>query len=127
MLNSNNREAAERFQERRRREDGASRLRDQVPQLEALRLVLDEYRENDPAPWMSHTRHIVVSRAPALFLIPCGDSDCVDGGYSLTRKVMDGLRSAATSFEGDEECYGRRHGNRCGRRVHFTAEATYLP
>ncbi|RLB45180.1 MAG: hypothetical protein DRI90_28735 [Deltaproteobacteria bacterium] len=78
------REAASRFEERRSRENDAPRLRDRIPQLQSLRLELSEYRQGGTSPMGRHTRHIVVERAPALFIIPCGDHNCDDGGYNRT-------------------------------------------
>ena len=59
-------EAAERFAERRRREEEAPRLATEIPALESLRLNVEERRA--PGGSMSeaaHVRRIVVERAPA--------------------------------------------------------------
>jgi len=125
MINRRNREAAARFEERQARENDAPRLLAEVPRLETLSLLVDEYRDDDDSPWVSHTRHIVVSRAPALFLLQCSDPDCEDGGYPITRRVMTELRSGSVAFELDEDCRGTRHGRLCRRRAHVTAVATY--
>lgn len=121
------REEAARFEERRRAEDEAPRLQDAVPRLRSLRIRLEERQQAATSPLASYTRHIVVTRAPALFRIPCGDKDCTDGGYDLTRAMMRGLNAAHESFTGDEECYGDRRGTRCGRKLHFIADAQFAP
>ncbi|MBW2458744.1 MAG: hypothetical protein JRI68_29870 [Deltaproteobacteria bacterium] len=125
MMNRRNADAVARYEERVKREDEAPRLHDEVPRLLTLRIELDECRQDDDSLLLSHARHIVVDRAPARFTILCGDSECVDGGYRLTRQVMNELRSGSTVFEGQEDCGGRRNGEFCLRRVHFTARATY--
>ena len=73
-----NNAAAERFAERRRREQDAPRLVDQVPGLLSLEISIDE---RSGATGVKHTRRVVVDQAPALFLLPCGDSRCADGEH----------------------------------------------
>jgi hypothetical protein len=114
-----------RFDERRKEENEALRLADEVPQLRKLRITLHEYREGGTQPLVNYVRHIVVERAPALFRIPCGDADCEHGGYDLTRTVMRELRSAATGFTGEDVCRGDRHHARCGRKLCYELSAEY--
>jgi hypothetical protein len=68
------RAAAERSSERRRREDEAPRLAAVIPELESLRLEVSEKRGDIGVAEASHIRRVVVDHAPALFLIPCGES-----------------------------------------------------
>ena len=79
MMNYNRRNgfAAQRFAERRRREDEAPRLSEQVRDLESLRLELEE-RCGDTGASPKYTRRFVVARAPALFFVPCGDPRCLE-------------------------------------------------
>ena len=118
-------DASARFDERMKREDEASRLLEQVPQLQTMRIELAEYTHDGHSPIVSHVRHIVVGRAPALFHILCGDRDCVDGGFDVTREILQKLRAGATSFEGKQDCNGTRHGDMCQRRLQYTVQATY--
>jgi hypothetical protein len=118
-------EAAARFDERRRREDAAARLLDQVPSLRSLRLDLVEHEHAGGPVAMKHVRHIVVARAPSLFVLLCGDHDCQDGGFDITREVLQELRTGATTFAGDKDCRGTRHGDICRRRLHYTGHASY--
>src|SRR6266849_2479094 len=78
MMNRRNSVAAQRFAERRRREEDAPRLCDQVPNLVSLKL---EIEERSGVTGVKHIRRVVVDRAPALFLVPCGDSKCADGEH----------------------------------------------
>lgn len=117
-------EAASRFEERRKRENEAPRLHDEIPKLQSLRMALDEYRTRDESPLFSHVRHIVVGRAPALFVVPCSEQDC-DGDHNLTRDVMRLLESSTTQFEGEDECYGLRNASTCHRTLHYRVDATY--
>jgi hypothetical protein len=119
-------EAAERAVERRRREDAAPRLIQEVPRLLSLSLEIDERRAG-AASGICHTRRIVVANAPALFMLPCADSGCQDGGHDLTRIIMPRLRDGAVRFEGEHPCDGQVGPGRCPSVLHFVAVATYRP
>jgi len=112
-----------RFEERRRREDEAPRLHDQVPSLVSLRIEVEDrdgvIAEN------KYTRRIVIERAPALFLVPCGDLRCSGGEHDLTADVIKALRSGVTSFHGEDACGGSLPLGRCTRVLRFEAVATY--
>jgi hypothetical protein len=114
--------AALRFADRRQREDEAPRLSDQVPGLTSLKFVIDE---RCGAAGTTHIRRFVVDRAAALFLVPCGDPRCMDGGHDLTTTVMRALRARETSFRGTDECPGSVGPSVCSRVVHFDATAEY--
>jgi hypothetical protein len=120
-------EAASRFEERRKREDQAPRLHDEVPRLQSLRIQLDEYRQDGGSPLVSHTRHIVVERAPALFRFPCGERDCVDGGYDVTRAMLRVLATGSELIQGEQHCDGLRNGTTCRHKLRYTAHASYAP
>jgi hypothetical protein len=122
MPNRRNSAAAERFAERRRREDDAPRLSDQVPGLTSLKLLVEE---RSGATGTTHVRHCVVDSAPALFLLPCGDPRCEGGEHDLTATVMHALRARETSFRGTDECTGSLGTGVCARVVHFDATAVY--
>jgi hypothetical protein len=113
---------AQRFAERRRREDEAPRLREQVPQLVSLKLAIEE---RTGAGGNTHTRRVVVDSAPALFLVPCGDPRCVDGEHDLTTDVMRALRSRQTAFHGEDECRGSLGPSACSRVLRFDGLAEY--
>ena len=125
MTNSRSREAAARFAERRRREDEAPRLTAEVPGLATLKMAVEERRGSVTTAESKHVRHVVVDRAPALFLVPCGDPACDGGGYDLTLRVMRELRARRTEFAVDDECLGSVGTARCGRMVHASVTATY--
>ena len=125
MMTGRSREAFLRFAERRRREDEASRLHADVPELRALRLEVEEHRGNSPLAETKHVRHVVIARAPALFVLPCGDGECKDGGHDVTDVLMQRLRDGATEFVIDHECGGDVRGARCDRVVRVRASAKY--
>jgi hypothetical protein len=75
----------------------------------------------------THTRRIVIDAAPALFLAPCGDPRCVDGGHDLTTPVMQALRSREGLFHGEDQCSGSLGPSTCSRVLHFDAIAEYGP
>lgn len=118
-------EAAERFAERRRREDDAPRLKDRVPDLLSLKLEVDESHDTTGTARAKHVRHIVVERAPALFAIPCGDPSCEGGGYEITDTVMRGLQQHQEHFEADDRCMGSIGSAPCRRTLHVVGIATY--
>lgn len=125
-MNRRHTEASERFAERRRREDAAPRLRNQVPSLVTLRLEVEE-RRAESASAIADSRYVrhVVETAPALFLLPCGDPACKDGGHDLTTPILRGLTSRSTRFEVDAACTGDVGTARCARVIKVTALATY--
>jgi hypothetical protein len=119
-------EAAQRFAERRRREDEAPRLSAEVPRLRSLRLELDEHtRDGVVSTEPAHIRRVVVENAPALFYMPCGDARCKDGGHDITRNVMDALRAGDTRVEGEDACSGSQGSGQCGRILRYVGIATY--
>ena len=118
-------EAAQRFAERRRREDEAPRLKAEVPTLEKLDLELSDSKGmTDPA--MTHVRRVVIAAAPARFEIPCADASCRDGGHDVTYSVMRALRDHRTSFDGEDVCHGSVGSSHCGRILRYVATARFL-
>jgi hypothetical protein len=114
--------AAERFAERRRRENDAPKLANQVPTLTSLRLDIEE---RSIVGATKHTRRVVVDRAPSLFLVPCGDPRCADGEHDLTSTVMRALFARETSFHGSDDCMGSQGPSACARVIHFDGTAEY--
>ena len=107
------------------REDEATRLAVEVDQLRSLRIVIEEWRGDQLISGARYTKHVIVSRAPARFEVPCGDPKCQEGGYDITDDLMRGLRARATSIEGQSECRGTIGDKFCDRVVKFAATATY--
>lgn len=126
-MNRRNRDAANRFAERRRREDEAPRLRTEVPSLESLTLEFEERRSGVVAAEVAHVRRIVVEHAPALFEVPCADPSCHDGGHELTSLIMRELRARATHLEGEDTCVGHVGNVPCERVLKYVGTATYRP
>jgi hypothetical protein len=125
MMMNHRRSSAQalRFAERRRREDEAPKLCSRVPTLSSLKL---EIEERTGVGSTKHMRYVVVDRAPALFLVPCGDPRCVDGEHDLTATVLHALDAHETSFQGDDGCTGSvGTAGDCGRVLHFAGTAEY--
>jgi len=120
------REAAERFAERREREDAAPRLRDESPMLESLELHIRHEHEGRRCPDSTYVRHISVMTGPALFWVPCSDARCVHGGHDITGAVMRALRAHQTEFEGKDRCMGDVGNVGCQRSLVYSARASYL-
>jgi hypothetical protein len=118
-------EGAERVAERRRREDESPRLTAEVPRLQSLALEIEEKSEGRRTAEPTHVRRVVVKHAPALFLLPCGDARCKDGGHDVTYAVMKALRTSETRFEGQDACRGSVGTGQCSRVLHFVGIATY--
>ena len=119
------REAAERAAARRQRENDAPRLNTVVPHLESLRLEVRETRANIANPEASHIRRVVVEHAPALFVVPCHDSHCKEGGHDVTRDVISALRARNLRFEGEDACQGTVGSANCERILRYVGVATY--
>jgi len=120
-----NSEAALRHAERRRREDDAPRLSASIPALETLRLELQERRSGISTTEAAHIKHVVVASAPALFLLPCQDPQCKDGGHDVTTAILRALRQALVRFEGEDACQGVVGSAVCQRVLCYVAIAEY--
>ena len=120
-----NAEASLRVAERRRREDEAPRLTAQVPGLETLRLEVVERSSSISRPENAHVRHVVVPSAPALFVMPCRDPQCRDGGHDVTAQVMAALQRKRERFDGESACPGSVGSAGCARVLGFAGAATY--
>jgi hypothetical protein len=118
-------EAAERFADRRAREDGAERLRDVVPDVVACKIELSESRPNSTAADVVHIRHLVVAHAAALVLIACSDPSCKDGGHDISSQLIRGLKDRRAEIRGEDACYGSVGSAECGRILRFHAFAQY--
>jgi hypothetical protein len=114
-----------RFADRRKREDEAPRLSEEIPDLASLQLDIED--RAGVAEGSGHRRRIVVEHAPALFLLPCGDPRCTDGGHDLTSVIMRPLRSHELVFHGEDACTGTVGTSPCARVVKFDAVASYRP
>ncbi|MGH7435794.1 MAG: hypothetical protein ACRENE_08975 [Polyangiaceae bacterium] len=125
MMLRRSRKASEAFAERRRVEDEAQRLAAVAPQLLSLRLEIEEDRGGAIASEVKHVRHVVVAYAPALFVFPCGDDACKNGGHDMTYAVLNELRGRVETFALEDACYGDVGSAPCGLVVHVTGKAAY--
>lgn len=125
MMWRRNPEAARRLAERRKREDEAPRLAAVLPMLESLGIRVHEANPGISNPVGAHTRRVVVPTAPALFVLPCGDSQCRDGGHELTDELLAGLRLQKQQFEGEDSCRGVIGNSECRRVLRYVATASY--
>ena len=114
--------AAARSAERRAREERAPRLRNVVPELVTLRLVMEE---RYPLGSTKHTRHVVVAHSAALFVVPCGDAACDSTGHDITSEVLRALATRTARAESQHPCDGYVGGAACSRTLHFVIEAEY--
>ena len=119
-----NTEAAKRAADRREREDSADRLHEVVPTLGNLTLHIEERRVDKGDVEVTHTRRVVVDRAPAHFEMGCSARRC-DGGHDVTNLVMEALRAGETEFVGRDVCGGESKHGPCKLELHFTAVADY--
>jgi len=117
--------AAQRHAERRQREDEAPRLSKEVPDLVDLSFEVEELTSGVADGQQRYVRRIVVEHAPAMFLLPCGDSRCTDGGHDVTYAVMRALRAHEKTFEGEDSCSGTIGSANCRRVLHYQAKAEY--
>jgi len=118
-------EAAQRYAERRRREDEAPRLLAVIPNLESLELRIEERTGESRVAEAPHIRRIAVANAPALFYVPCRDAACREGGHDLTQAIMRELQSGRSEFDSDDACMGQVGSTTCQRVLHYAAVATY--
>jgi len=100
-------------------------LLEKVPDLESLKLDVEERSAGASVPEATHIRRIVVEHAPALFAIPCSDHACRDGGHDLTQQILQALRGHEKEFEGEDACSGQIGSSPCRRVLRFVAHAAY--
>ena len=115
---------AVRMAERRARESAAPTLAAENPTLASLVIEFVEFTSQS-APDVKYVRHVVVSSAPALFEVPCGDPSCSGGGHDITHEMSWNLRAKNTEFSGEHACYGGLGTAPCPRKLNFKAKATY--
>ncbi|HVZ36100.1 MAG TPA: hypothetical protein VG963_26915 [Polyangiaceae bacterium] len=118
-------EEAARASERRQREAEAPRLARLFPTLQSLQLQIEEHSSNISRPESTHKRHVVVASAPALFVLPCHDSQCKGGGHDITEQVLAALRARAGRFTAEDACLGAVGMGQCSRVLHFVGIAAY--
>src|SRR5262249_27636234 len=116
---------AERGAERRRRQDEPPRVTAKGPRLETLSLQIEERRGGGRTAAPTHVPRVGRQDGPALFLLPCGDARCNDGGHDVTYAVMRALRASEARFEGQDVCRGSVGTGQCARVLHFVGIATY--
>ena len=124
-MNSRAREAQQRFADRRKREDDSPRLSEELPNLAALKLTVEERRPTAVTAESKYVRHVIVDRAPALFDIPCGDPSCSGGGHDVTQQLMRQLRAGAAEVMVEHECQGGVGSSHCGRILRVIGTPTY--
>jgi len=118
-------ESAKRAIDRRQSENEAKRLHEVVPELASLKLWIKErYLNGSTDMDVSHIRHIMVDRAPAMFDLPCCDRHCT-GHHDLTQAILDALNSGKTEFTGSDMCGGTIKEVNCRLELHFEAKASY--
>jgi len=97
----------------------------EVPRLQSLVLEISEKSAGSPVAEPTHVRRIVGQHAPALFVLPCGDARCRDGGHDVTYAVMRALSAGETRFDGRDDCTGSLGTASCSRVLDFAGTATY--
>ena len=120
-------EDAARATERRQREAEAPKLARLFPALESLQLEIEEHSANISRPQSTHKRLVVVASAPALFVLPCHDTQCKGGGHDITERILAALRSREERFKAEDACLGAVGTAQCSRVLHFTGIAVYRP
>jgi hypothetical protein len=108
--------------ERRQREDSAPRINEMFPQLSALSIHVDEH-SSVLSP--RYVRRVVIQNAPALFILPCSDPNCSDGGHDISSDIIGQVRSKRREFDGSHVCGGWIGSRQCGRTIWFHCEASY--
>jgi hypothetical protein len=108
--------------ERREREASAPRLSDCCPALSTLRIQVQDHYGLGVT---KYVRHIPVERAPAYFVIACGDGACDSAGHDITHEVLFALRKGALEFSSEHACDGSIGKGVCTRTIHFTLNAEY--
>ncbi len=117
--------ATRRALERRRREQDAPMLLEEVPLLQDLSIEVTETGLEPGMLEAKHIRRFALATAPAVFLLPCGDRSCEGGGHDISAVVMDALRTRTSLVEGVVACCGTVGEHGCTRTVHFAMAAVF--
>lgn len=128
MYSGNRRKSIEREERkvlREQREDEAGKLIQKIPDLTSLCIDIRESRSNGTTSETQYTRRVVIEHAHALFEMPCSFAQCTNGGYDVTREILDALASHKTRFKGECTCRGSWGTGYCPRVLHYVATATY--
>ena len=94
----------------------------ELPLLRSARIEIVENVANGST---KYSKHVVVARSPVLFIIPCGDPACKDGGHDITSEVMRAFRQHLASAVGESACGGTTGSAQCRRSIQFTVTAQY--
>jgi hypothetical protein len=94
----------------------------ELPLLRSAKIVVVENSSNGST---KYVKHVVVARSPVLFIIPCGDPACQDGGHDITSEVMHAFRRQLVSAEGESACGGTTGSVPCRHNIQFTLSAEY--
>ena len=96
-------------------------MAEKIPLLRCAKIEIIEHVAN------GSTRYIkrVAERSPALFVIPCGDAKCQDGGHDITAELMHWLHQRLLTASGEHRCAGMTGSAECLRRIQFTLTAEY--
>jgi hypothetical protein len=113
------RELAQHVVDRRRRDDEARRLLDEVPKLARLSLTVEEQSGAGVDAGSRHVRRFVVEQAAARFELPCGAGGCDGGGHDATSAILRELRAGVQHLEGSVTC------DRCGCVLRDVGDAAY--
>jgi hypothetical protein len=114
--------ASERSAERRELDESAQRLKLMVPDLQSLRIQVEEHRGLGTT---THVRHVVIERAAARFVITCGDLACDSLGHDITGEVMRALRARSSTFASEDACSGMIGHASCRRSIQYRLIAVY--
>lgn len=108
--------------DRRLREDDAPRLATKVPELKSLQVSIVDRGGSTS---VRYKKLVVVASAPALFVFPCTEPRCEEGGHDVTTAIMAALYRRMTTLEGDSRCDGSVGSAPCGREIHYSVVADY--
>jgi len=91
----------------------------------SLCLAIEESSDATTVSRPKHLRRVVVEHAPALFIVPCGDPRCTDGGHDMTNGIMNALHKRQVNFRGEDKCNGYLGTSPCTRVLRYDAVAEY--
>lgn len=105
--------------------DEAPRLLTEVPELQSLRMVIEESSNGSFLTVSRYTKLFVLNSAPAMFWMPCGNPRCEEGGHDLTHAIMSALRSRTERLQGTDDCGGMVGPGLCGAVIRYDVTATF--
>ena len=103
----------------------AGLISDRFPKVAGIVLYMTYYQEGINPILMLRTVNIF-PKDPATFFMGCMMKGCMNGGYNLTKMIVDLIKRRKTSGKGELVCRGKKENHTsCRARISYEVKITY--